>query len=259
MSFSPIPGDKNKLNLDEIDKHYSQAIPGEWYRRGPLTDEEACVAGGIGPELRSYDADKGCEEGDNYNLLEDYDVADIDFMVAVHNNWPTISRLARLGAAVKVAANEFVNQVSATSAAEHYDHCAKFADSILRLIDGGDPNYWVPPRTEGKVGTVTDATFKTEVLAASDNLPVVVLFYAKWCGPCAVVQPHLKDLALEMQGVKFVEIDVDTNPVMTQNYQIRATPSIYLFNRGQVREHLVGAVPKSSIQYTIQKHFKCCP
>lgn len=88
---------------------------------------------------------------------------------------------------------------------------------------------------------VTDASFDTEVIKATE--PVVVDFFAEWCGPCKAMAPALDQVAQEMAGkVKVVKIDVDQNPEITQKYRIQAMPTLMLFKDGKVAAQQVGAL-----------------
>jgi thioredoxin 1 len=88
---------------------------------------------------------------------------------------------------------------------------------------------------------VSDATFDKEVLQSSE--PVVVDFFAEWCGPCKAMAPALEAVATELKGkVKVVKIDVDENPQITAKYGIRAMPTLMIFKDGKVAEERVGAM-----------------
>lgn len=88
---------------------------------------------------------------------------------------------------------------------------------------------------------VSDATFDEEVLKASE--PVLVDFFAEWCGPCKAMAPALDAFASEAKGkVKVVKIDVDQSPEVTQKYGIRAMPTLILFKNGEVAGQHVGAL-----------------
>ena len=88
---------------------------------------------------------------------------------------------------------------------------------------------------------VTEANFKTEVLDSS--VPVVVDFFAEWCGPCKAMAPALDQVAKEMAGkVKIVKIDVDQSPAVTQQYRIQAMPTLMIFKDGKVAATQVGAL-----------------
>ena len=88
---------------------------------------------------------------------------------------------------------------------------------------------------------VSDSSFKAEVL--DSELPVVVDFFAEWCGPCKAMAPALEAVAKEMDGkVKIVKIDVDQNPGITQQYRIQAMPTLMMFKGGKVAATQVGAL-----------------
>ena len=88
---------------------------------------------------------------------------------------------------------------------------------------------------------VSDSTFEQEVLKSSE--PVLVDFFAEWCGPCKAMAPALEQVAQEMQGkVKVVKLDVDQNPKVTGEYGIRAMPTLLLFKNGQVAAQHTGAL-----------------
>jgi thioredoxin 1 len=89
--------------------------------------------------------------------------------------------------------------------------------------------------------SVTDSTFEDEVLKS--NQPVVVDFFAEWCGPCKAMAPALTQVASELEGkVKVVKIDVDQNPAVTQKYRISAMPTLMIFKDGAVHAQHVGAL-----------------
>ena len=95
---------------------------------------------------------------------------------------------------------------------------------------------------------VSDASFEQEVLKSPE--PVLVDFTADWCGPCKAMTPALEQLAEEMQGkVKIVKLNVDQNPNVTQQYNIRAMPTLLIFKNGEVAAQHVGAlVQKASLE-----------
>lgn len=89
--------------------------------------------------------------------------------------------------------------------------------------------------------TVSDSTFEQEVLKSSE--PVLVDFFAEWCGPCKAMAPALDQVAEEMTGkLKVVKLDVDQNPAVTSKYGIRAMPTLILFKNGQVAAQHTGAL-----------------
>ena len=99
---------------------------------------------------------------------------------------------------------------------------------------------------------VTDANFEKEVIASKE--PVVVDFYAEWCGPCKAMAPALDLVAKEMAGkVKVVKVDVDQNPGITQKYRIQAMPTLMVFKDGKVASTQVGAlVQKTKLEAWIK-------
>jgi thioredoxin 1 len=99
---------------------------------------------------------------------------------------------------------------------------------------------------------VTDSSFEEEVLKC--DLPVLVDFWAPWCGPCRAMGPVVEELANEYAGqVKVVKMNVDDNPASPSKYGIRAIPTLILFKNGEVVEQTTGAVAKSSIKEMISK------
>jgi len=93
--------------------------------------------------------------------------------------------------------------------------------------------------------TVSDQTFEAEVIKA--DTPVLVDFFAEWCGPCKAMAPALDELAGEMEGkLKVVKLDVDANPGITTEYGIQAMPTLILFNNGEVADRHVGALVQKS-------------
>jgi thioredoxin len=100
------------------------------------------------------------------------------------------------------------------------------------------------------VGKVSDATFETEVLKASG--PVVVDFWAEWCGPCRLIAPALEEIAGTMGNkVKVVKLNVDENPATASKYEIMSIPTLMIFKNGQLASRQVGAAPKQKLEQWI--------
>ena len=99
---------------------------------------------------------------------------------------------------------------------------------------------------------VTDSTFQDEVVNSAT--PVVVDFWAEWCGPCKAIAPIVEELAGEYDGkVKFAKMDVDTNPSTPMQFGIRGIPTLIIFNGGKAVDQVVGAVPKSMLKKRVEE------
>ena len=100
---------------------------------------------------------------------------------------------------------------------------------------------------------ITDATFQDEVV--NSDVPVVIDFWAEWCGPCKMIAPIVEELAGEYEGkVKFVKMDVDTNPQTPMQFGIRGIPTLLIFNGGENPvDQVVGAVPKSMLKKRVDE------
>jgi thioredoxin 1 len=106
-------------------------------------------------------------------------------------------------------------------------------------------------RQMGNVQDVSDATFDAEVLQSST--PVLIDFWAPWCGPCRAIAPIVDELAKEYEGkLKVVKMNVDDNQTTPSRYGVRGIPNLIVFKGGKVHEQIVGAVPKSRLTQAVQ-------
>ena len=102
----------------------------------------------------------------------------------------------------------------------------------------------------GAINEVTDQNFQAEVLEGEK--PVLVDFWAPWCGPCRIVQPHLEELAGEREDLRIVKLNVDDNPQTAARYRVMSIPTLLLFKQGQVAHQIIGALPKSRLVQEIE-------
>jgi thioredoxin 1 len=106
--------------------------------------------------------------------------------------------------------------------------------------------------TKGKVMLLSEGEFEAEVLRS--DVPVLVDFYADWCGPCHAIAPTIEALSNEFEGkIKFVKVDVDANQEVASRYEIMSIPTIMLFENGKVEDSIVGAYPATVYKQHIER------
>lgn len=103
------------------------------------------------------------------------------------------------------------------------------------------------------IKTITEANFQTEVLES--QLPVLVDFWADWCGPCRMMAPVLEELASELNGQLVVaKVNVDEEGALAQQYEIMSIPTLIVFKNGEAAEQLIGFMPKGDLVSKLNKH-----
>ncbi len=102
----------------------------------------------------------------------------------------------------------------------------------------------------GKLPDVTDATFTSEVLEADG--PVLVDFWAPWCGPCRVVHPILEEMNAERDDLKILSLNVDENQQTAGRYEVLSIPTMILFKDGAIAKKIVGAMPKRRLEAELE-------
>jgi thioredoxin 1 len=102
---------------------------------------------------------------------------------------------------------------------------------------------------------VTDQSFDTDVVTASTSGPVLVDFWAEWCGPCKMIAPALEDLAGELKDrITVAKVDIDHNPMSPGKYGVRGIPTLILFKDGKPAATKVGAAPKAALKQWIESN-----
>lgn len=109
-----------------------------------------------------------------------------------------------------------------------------------------------PDSAAGRVRHATDDTFADEVLRAPQ--PVLVDFWAPWCGPCKAVAPLLDEIAAERDDLRVVKVNVDDNPASAQKFGVRAIPTMLLFKNGEVAGTKIGAAAKPDLLAFVAEH-----
>ena len=102
----------------------------------------------------------------------------------------------------------------------------------------------------GKLHDVTDTTFQSEVLQADG--PVLVDFWAPWCGPCRVVHPVLEEIDSEREDLKIVSLNTDENQQTTARYEVLSIPTLILFKNGEIAKKVIGAMPKRRLEAELE-------
>ncbi|MBK6505505.1 MAG: thioredoxin [Ignavibacteria bacterium] len=102
---------------------------------------------------------------------------------------------------------------------------------------------------------ITDANFENEVV--NSEIPVLIDFWAVWCGPCKLIAPTVEEIANDYQGkVKVGKLDVDNNQMVATKFGIRSIPTLLIFKGGKIVDQIVGAVPKSAIIQKLDAHLE---
>ncbi len=110
-------------------------------------------------------------------------------------------------------------------------------------IEGNDKQETA--KTEEKIIEVTSRNFEEEVIKSEK--PVIIDFYATWCGPCKILSPMVEEVARENENVKFVKIDIDNIKDITLEYQVKSIPTLLLIQNGEEKDRIVGIVDKNQI------------
>ena len=102
---------------------------------------------------------------------------------------------------------------------------------------------------------VNTDNFMNDVIEASKDKPIIVDFWAPWCGPCRMVAPVVEEISKDFEGkIKVLKLNTDENPNVASQYGIRSIPTLMIFKGGQKVDTVVGAVPKATLSSTLSKH-----
>jgi thioredoxin len=139
------------------------------------------------------------------------------------------------------------NRVDERAALDHQPVCGRCGAKLPEPTSGA--------AADGKPQVVTDATFANDVVTASSSRPVLVDAWAEWCGPCRMIAPILDQLAAESGGrYKIAKLNVDENPRIAAQFNIRSIPTMLIFKNGKLVDQIVGAQPKQAIAARLAAH-----
>ena len=139
--------------------------------------------------------------------------------------------------------------IAASSIPPSYEFLQASAEAENSLLHSENTD----PDRMSSAAAVTDASFEQDVLKS--DVPVLVDFWAPWCGPCRMVAPIVDEISKEFEGkIKVFKLNTDENPNVASQYGIRSIPTLMIFKDGQKVDTVVGAVPKTTLSGTISKY-----